>query len=343
MSRIVKIATPMFAAVLVAGALVGCGGQAASSSASASAASASASASASATAPASPSAETQANAEETVAQLKEAMENAKDFKSVTITHNVGVEVDASQLTKSESAQSASSEAADSASAQSASSEAAESDESAESTDASDTATAEDTSLNTTTVYKFDQSGDAVKSSSTSDFQGSTFKSYLDGDKATVEVGGNAFAGTVQEMSAHELTSIDELLKTKVGDFEAITSCVSAADVEKQGDNTVYALVIDADKYTETDEIEKALAKAGLKKEVFTVSYEFGADGKLLSVSVNTTTPIDTTQATLRFTDYDATVVDQAPETDKTYADMSAEMQKTIDAIANEEREALQSK
>ncbi len=145
------------------------------------------------------------------------------------------------------------------------------------------------------------------------------------------------------MSAQELTSIDELLKTKVGDFEAITSCVSAADVEKQGDNTVYALVIDADKYTETDEIEKALAKAGLKKEVFTVSYEFGADGKLLSVSVNTTTPIDTTQATLKFTDYDATVVDQAPETDKTYADMSAEMQKTIDAIANEEREALQSK
>ena len=330
MSRIVKIATPMFAAALVAGALVGCGGQAASSSASASAASASASASASATAPASPSAETQANAEETVAQLKEAMENAKDFKSVTITHNVGVEVDASQLAKSESAQSASSEAA-------------ESDESAESADDSDTATAEDTSLNTTTVYKFDQSGDAVKSSSTSDFQGSTFKSYLDGDKATVEVGDNAFAGTVQEMSAQELTSIDELLKTKVGDFEAITSCVSAADVEKQGDNTVYALVIDADKYTETDEIEKALAKAGLKKEVFTVSYEFGADGKLLSVSVNTTTPIDTTQATLKFTDYDATVVDQAPETDKTYADMSAEMQKTIDAIANEEHEALQSK
>ena len=327
MNRIVKFATPMVAAALIAGALAGCGGQAASSSASASATSEGASASASATAPASPSAETQATTEEAVTQLKAAMENAKDFKTVTITHNVGVEADASQL-------------AESASAQSASAEAAESSDSAE---ASDAASAESTSLNTTTVYKFDQSGDAVKASSSCDFQGSTYKSFVDGDKAVIEIDGGAFAGTVEEMSAQEMTSVDELLKTKVGDFEAITSCVSAADVDEQGDNTIYALTIDPDKYAETDEIEKALADAGFKNEVFTVSYEFGADGKLLSVSVNTVTAYETTQATLNFTDYDATVVDSAPKTDKTYADMSAEIQKAVDALNAEEREALQNK
>ncbi len=321
MNRIVKIATPMVAAALIAGALVGCGGQAASSSASASAASASA------TAPASPSAETQATAEETVAQLKAAMENAKDFKSVTVTHNVAVETHASQPAESASAQSASADAA----------------ESAESAAASDAAAAGGSSLNTTAVYKFDLSGDAVKASSSCEFAGSTFKSFLDGDKAVVDVDGVAYAGTVEEMSADEMTSIDELLETKVGDFEAITSCVSAADVATQGDNTVYALVIDGDKYAQSSEVEKALAEAGLKKEVFTISYEFGADGKLLSVSVNTTTPIDTTQATLTFTDYDATVVDQAPETDKTYADMDAEIQKVVDAIAGEEQAASQDK
>ena len=91
--------------------------------------------------------------------------------------------------------------------------------------------------------------------------------YLDGDKAVAAVGGDAYAGTVDEMSAQELTSIDELLKTKVGDFEVITSCVSAADVDKQGDNTVYALVIDPDKYAESNEVEKALAEAGLSETI----------------------------------------------------------------------------
>ena len=342
MNRIVKIATPMFAAALIAGTLVGCGGQAASSSASASAASASASASA--TAPASPSAETQATTEETVAQLKTAMENAKDFKSVTITHNVGVEVNASRAAELASA-SAESASAESASADSASA-AAESADSAAASDvatASDAATAEDTSFNTSTVYKFDQSGEAMKACSSSEFLGSVFNSYLDGDKAVVEVDGDAYAGTVEEMSVNEMTSVDELLKTKVGDFETIMSCVSAADVSKQGDNTVYALVIDTEKYTEADEIEKALSDAGLKKEAFTVSYEFGADGKLLSISLNEATSFETTQATLSFTDYDATVVDQAPETDKTYADMSAQIQAVVDEIASEEQEAAQAK
>ena len=231
------------------------------------------------------------------------------------------------------------EGADSAAAESASADAAESAASA----ASDAAAAEDTSLNTTTVYKFDQSGDAVKASSSCDFLGSTFNAFLDGDKAVMEVDGDAYAGTVEEMSAQELTSIDELLNTKAGDFEAITSCVSAADVDEQGDSTVYALVIDPDKYAESSEIEKALAEAGLKKEAFAVSYEFGADGKLLSVSVNEVTSHETTQATLSFTDYDATVVDQAPETDKTYADMDAEIQKVVDAIAGEEQAASQDK
>ena len=336
MNRIVKIAAPMFAAALIAGTLVGCGGQAASSSASASAASASASASA--TAPASPSAETQATTEETVAQLKTAMENAKDFKSVTITHNVGVEVNASRAAELASA-SAESASAESASADSASAAA----ESADSAAASDAATAEDTSFNTSTVYKFDQSGEAMKACSSSEFLGSVFNSYLDGDKAVVEVDGDAYAGTVEEMSVNEMTSVDELLKTKVGDFETIMSCVSAADVSKQGDNTVYALVIDTEKYTEADEIEKALSDAGLKKEAFTVSYEFGADGKLLSISLNEATSFETTQATLSFTDYDATVVDQAPETDKTYADMSAQIQAVVDEIASEEQEAAQAK
>ena len=331
MNRIVKIAAPMFAAALIAGTLVGCGDQAASSSASAPAASASASASA--TAPASPSAETQATTEETVAQLKTAMENAKDFKSVTITHNVGVEVNASRAAELASA------SAESASADSASAAA----ESADSAAASDAATAEDTSFNTSTVYKFDQSGEAMKACSSSEFLGSVFNSYLDGDKAVVEVDGDAYAGTVEEMSVNEMTSVDELLKTKVGDFETIMSCVSAADVSKQGDNTVYALVIDTEKYTEADEIEKALSDAGLKKEAFTVSYEFGADGKLLSISLNEATSFETTQATLSFTDYDATVVDQAPETDKTYADMSAQIQAVVDEIASEEQEAAQAK
>ncbi len=317
----------MFAAALIAGALVGCSGQAASSSASASAASASASASAS------QSAETQATTEETVALLKEAMEKAKDFKSVTITHNIGVEVDTSKLAEASSAQSAS------ASSASASASAAESASSA----ASDAAAAESQSLKTTTVYKFDQSGETVKSSSSAEFLGSTFKAFLDGDRAVVDFGGDAYAGTVEEMGAQELTSVDSLLKTKVGDFETITSCVSAADVEKQGDNTIYALVIDAAKYTETDEVEKALAAAGLKKEAFTVSLEFGADGKLVSISLNEKTTNETTQATLSFTDYDATTVDQAPETNKTYADMSAEIQAAVDELKNEEQGASQIK
>lgn len=319
MNRIVKIATPMFAAALIAGTLVGCGGQAASSSASASAASASA------TSPASQSAETKATTEETVAQLKEAMEKAGDFKSVTITHNVAVEVDKAQLTVSSTAQSGS--------AQSASASAAESASSAAASDAADG----NTSINTTTVYKFDQSGDTVKSSSTSEFLDSTFKTFVDGDKAVIDIDGDAYAGGVEEMHAHELASVDNLLKSKVGDFETITSCVSTADVDKQGDNTVYALVIDTEKYTEADETEKALANAGMKKEAFTVSFEFGADGKLLSVSYNETSSFETTQATLKFTDYDATVVEQAPETNKTYADMSAEIQAAVDAINKEQQ------
>ena len=314
MNKIVKIATPVFAAALIAGALVGCGGQAASSSASASPASSSA------TAPASQSAETKATAEETVAQLKEAMANAKDFKSVTITHKVATEVDTSKIQDSASAQSASASPSDSA----------------DSAAASDSATSESASLNVSTDYKIDQSGEAVKASSSTNLGGSTFNAFLDGDKAVIEIDGEAYAGTAEEMSVHEMTSVDELLKTKVGDFETIMSCVSAADVAKQGSNTVYALTVDTEKYAQADELEKALADAGLKKELFAVSYEFGADGKLLSVSVFETTSLGTTEATLNFTDYDTTVVDQAPETDKTYADMNADIKAAVDDVLNEQ-------
>ena len=314
----------MFAAALIAGALVGCGGQAASSSASASAASASAAASA--TAPASPTAETKATAEETVAQLKAAMENAKNFKSVTVTHKVGMEVDTAQLQELINEQSASASAV----------------ESAESAAASDAAAAEDMSLDTTTVYKFDQSGETMKASSSTDFFGSTISAFLDGDKAVVDFDGDAYAGTIDEIGVHEMTSIDELLNTKVGDFDTIMSCVSAADIGKQGDNTVYALVVDTEKYAEADEVQKELSEAGLKKDVFAVSYEFGADGKLVSVNVFESMSFQTTEASLNFTDYDATVVDPVPETDKTYADMSADIQAAVDELSSEEQGVSQS-
>lgn len=331
MNRIVRIAAPVFAAALIAGTLAGCGGQAASSSASDSAASASV------TSPASQSAETQATTEETVAQLKTAMENANNFKSVTVTHKVGIEADASQAEQLASAQSASSSASAASSASS-----AESSDGADSATSADSAAAAPTSVNITNVYKLDQSGETMKACSSTDLQGSTINTYLDGDKVVIDFDGDAYAGTTEEMDVNELTSIEALLKTKVGDFDTITSCVSAADVVKQGENTVYALTIDTEKYAEADEVEKALSEAGLQKELFTVSYEFGADGKLLSVSVLEKTALNTTEATLNFTDYDATVVDQAPETDKTYADMNADIQAAVDDLNLEDQGALQS-
>lgn len=318
MKRIVKLAVPMFAAALIAGTMVGCGGQASSSaSASASAASSSA-ASASASAAASSDA-AEASTEEVVEQLKAAMEGAKNFQSVTVTHQSGAEFD---LAKIEALVGADSESASSASA---SAEAASSE-----------ASEEAPSFTTETVYKFDFSGETVKSCSTTNLFDSLINAYVDGDRAVIDFDGDAYGGTIEEMGADDMTSFDGFLNTKLGDFDTIISCVDKAVVEKQGANTVYVITVDPAEYAKHDELAQSLAEAGIETELLGLCYEFDANGKLVSISRFEATTLGTDEATLTFTDYDATVVDPAPETDKTYEDMTADMTAAMEAIDAED-------
>lgn len=346
------------AAVLALGAMTGCGSQPASqastSSGSASAAS-SASASASEAASSSEAAPESASASEAAeksqdeifAELKESLASVPAYKSVTITEKSLAWVNNNEEIVEENPDeiAASSEAASDASE---SSEAAESDAVAES-DASSASDEAAPSTNTeaaeadvsgdiaesTTVYKFDESGDKPKTSAAFELADIKMQYYTDGDDVVCVTDGPAYSGTIEQFDLMYKTQASAYLNDTIGDLNALVDCATSVTQDEINGVIGYELTLDPEKYIATDEMLKLAADSGDPVQQAYVTVGFDKDGNIVWMTKTNVFALTTSSVLLDLEDFDSTVVDPMPEATKTYEEMEADIKAKMGAIDEE--------
>ena len=175
------------------------------------------------------------------------------------------------------------------------------------------------------VYKFDASGEKLRTDMEGEIGGTTFRYCSEGDAVVCVTGGTAYSGTAGQFGLAHFAGIEACLAEKIGDLDAIVECVAAAAKEQQGDLAVYALTLDPEKYMASDDILTAMKEGG--NPVSSAAYEFGFDkeGNLVSSHGVIEYATVITDGTYTLSDFDATVVGPMPAADKTFEDLEAAM------------------
>lgn len=176
------------------------------------------------------------------------------------------------------------------------------------------------------VAKFDVSGERTISSITYTTKDSTYATYYDGQDMVCDFGdGDVFKVTADELDEDEEGfSVESLAPELLGHFEAIVdSAGTITKAETDDGGVVYELELDPKLLAEHD---AELSDMGIDVDAVAVSYEFGADGRLAKIATYQDMSLATVDETIVCSDYDSTVVDPAPETDRTLADHQAELE-----------------
>lgn len=309
MKRVSVIIAAVLSVALMVFVMAGCSGQPASSASASSSASSSASAA---------SAQSQ---DEIIAELKAALANAPAYKSVTITEEMETTSTGDTGTSAESS---------SASTSSAASE-------------------ESNTIKAATVYKFDMSGDKLKTSLEAELDDVKLQYFTDGDDAVIVTDGPVYSGTAEQFGLTHTGGVDAYLKGTIGDFDTLVNCVASAEKLESNGLTFYMLTLDPAKYIASDEILTLMADNGeaVKEALYTIGFE--EDGSLATIDEAITYEGFKTWTGLTFSDYDSTVIDPMPKADKTYDEMEediaaklAELSDELDATGDLSGEAVSS-
>ena len=348
MKRMTRFIVAAFVTALAIGAIAGCSSQPASS-ASASAESSAASASVSAeSSEASASAAAEQSQDEIIAEFKEAISKPPTLKSVTVTEeemswtNDDAE-DADSGEAAASSEAAASEGAasnEAAASEAASSEAAVSSDAAASEAASSESAAsgdpmtDEGIIKAKSVYKFDASGDKLKTSMTAELDGIKLQYISDGDDAVCVTDGPIYGGTTEQFDLTHFKGVEAFFTEAVGDLNAIVDCVATVEKTQVPDGTGYELTLDPEKYIASDETLKLLADSGSKVQEAIFSFVFDSEGRIVSSTKTLVFPDVTSVKLFELTDFDSTTVEPMPEATSTYEQMDADMKAKMDALAD---------
>lgn len=287
MKRTTTLMAAALSMTLVAGALVGCGGQQSSTSDSTSAATS-----------ATTAAQTQ---EELVAELKKVSADSPEFKSVTV-----IETDVSTpVGNSES----SSESTDEAS--------------------SEESTTSDV-ISGTGIYKFDASGEQLRTSAEVEALGIKETYYTDGENAVRVTDGPIYGGTAEQFSLIQAKGLRDFITSKIGNLDTLTSCLGSIEKTQQDGITTYTLTLDPQKYTDSDEILRLMADTGNPLQEAVVTFNLDQNGNIVSMSSKMSYATVVSETTLSFSDFDNTTVDPMPEATSTYEQMEADIQAKLE-------------
>ncbi len=99
-------------------------------------------------------------------------------------------------------------------------------------DASDGQSAPDT-IEPKIVYKFDESGEKLRTDMAGEIGDTTFRYFSEGDDVVCETGGSAYSGTTEQFGLAHFAGIDACLAEKIGDMNSIVECAAAVEKEQQ--------------------------------------------------------------------------------------------------------------
>ena len=188
-------------------------------------------------------------------------------------------------------------------------------------------------LKSSTVYKFDASGDKLKTSAAAEMGNIVLQYYSDGDDAVCVTDVDVYSGTTSQFDEPFFAGAEAYMKSTIGDLNTLVDC--AATVEKMETNGLvsYAMTLDPEKYIASDEILTTLSESGSPVTEASLTITFDEDGSIGAIDKKDTFEDSTITRTLVFSDYDSTVIDPMPEATKTFEEMNADMQAKLDAFA----------
>ena len=282
------VATVLFAALAV-GMLAGCGSQPAPSASGSDTSPVSAVPASSESDTSTADAATDQSQDEIIAELKDVLNNSPEFKSVTVTE----ETLATAVADTDAA-------------------------------VADTSAAPD-SIATKTVYKFDESGDTVRTSTTYEVGDIALQYITDGDNVACVTDGPIYSGTAEQFELPHAAGFKAYLKSATGDMNAIIDCVATVSKSQQDGMTVYELTLDPEKRIASDEVFQILAESGDPILSESIIVGFDANNYLVWANEKREFQASAAEKNMTFTDFDSTVVEPMPEADKTFEDMEADI------------------
>ena len=205
----------------------------------------------------------------------------------------------------------------------------------ESSIAKDSDTGKDETVTETTVYKFDETGDALKTSIDAEFGDIKLKYITDGDKAVFISDGPVYSGTVEQFDLPSAGGPGAYLDDVIGDLDTLAACAASVEKTESHGLVFYTLTLDPEKYIASDETLKLLADYGSPVVEAVITVGFDEDGSICSIDKKVVYGDVTAVKNLVFSGYGATTVEDLPAADKTYEEMEADMQAKLDALSSE--------
>ena len=199
--------------------------------------------------------------------------------------------------------------------------------------AEDGETGEDATVSGITVYKFDETGDALKTSIDAEISGIVLRYLTDGDKAVFISDGPIYSGTVEQFDLPSAGGPGAYLDSTIGDLDTLAGCAASVEKEEMEGLTFYTLTLDPEKYIASDELLTMLADSGSPVTEALITVGFDEDGSIGSIDKKVVYGDLIAVNNLLFSDYGATTVDPLPEADKTYEEMEADMAEKFDAFS----------
>ena len=199
----------------------------------------------------------------------------------------------------------------------------------------DEQSAESDSLETTTIYQFDASGDELKTSMTGQLDDIKIQYYSVGDEAVCVTDGPVYSGTTEQFDMEHFGGFEAYFEDTIGDLNTIVDCADTVSREQKDGVTIYALTLDPDKYIESDEILTMMAEYGDPVIEAACTIGFDQDGRIVSVDEFVAYKQSTSERFLTFSDFDCTVIDPMPKADRTYEEMEADMDEKLAALDEE--------
>lgn len=195
--------------------------------------------------------------------------------------------------------------------------------------------AESESLETTTIYQFDASGDKLKTSMTGQIEDIKIQYYSVGDEAVCVTDGPVYSGTTEQFDMVYFGGFEAYFEDTIGDLNTIVGCADTVSKEQKDGVTIYTLKLDPEKYIQSDEILTMMADYGdpVLEAAYTIGFD--QDGRIVSVDEFVAYEQNTTERILTLSDFDCTVIDPMPKADRTYEEMEADMDEKF-AVLDEE-------
>ena len=173
------------------------------------------------------------------------------------------------------------------------------------------------------LAKCDRSGEKTRTQTELDALGQSGELYTNGDSAVLVFGEQAVGGTLAQLEMQQYIDIDSILQAFGCDLAKNMDAVTDAESSAEGEENVYKLVCDPERYLQSNASAEAFSKLGSngKLDKVELTYRLGADGRLSGIDADVSGKGFAMKLTAKLTKYDETVVEDAPEPTMTYDEM----------------------